>query len=35
MHVGIIYMTPPKKFEWHFSGRLTFSNTRDRLLVDL
>ena len=24
----------PKKFEWHFSGRLTFSNTCGRLLVD-
>ena len=28
------YMTP-KKFEWHFSGRLTFSNTHGRLLVEL
>ena len=24
----------PKKFEWHFSGRLTFSNTRSRLLLE-
>ena len=29
-----IYVTP-KKFEWHFSDRLTFSNTRGRLLVEL
>ena len=29
-----VCMWPPKKFEWHFSGRLTFSNTRGRFLVE-
>ena len=28
-----IYMTTKKNFEWHFSGQLTFSKTRGRLLV--
>ena len=28
-----IYITK-KKFEWHFSSPLTFSNTRGRLLVE-
>ena len=28
------YVTPPKKFEWQFSGQLTFSNTCGRLLVE-
>ena len=27
------YVTP-QKFEWQFSGRLTFSNTCGRLLVE-
>ena len=27
-------MLPQKKIEWHFSGRLTFLNTRSRLLVE-
>ena len=26
------YIYDPQKFEWHFSGRLTFSNTIGRLL---
>ena len=29
----LIYVCDPKKFEWHFSGQFTFSNTRSRLLV--
>ena len=28
-----VYVTP-KKLEWHFSGRLTFSNSRGSLLVE-
>ena len=35
--VGVhIYISrlPQKKFEWHFSGQLTFSNTHSRFLVE-
>ena len=30
---GVQLCDPNKRFEWHFSGRLTFSNTLGRLLV--
>ena len=33
MYAYCIYVTP-KKFEWHFSDQLTFSNARGRLLVE-
>ena len=29
-----MYVYYQKKFEWHFSGGLTISNTRDRLFVE-
>ena len=29
-----LYVCDPKKFEWHFSNRLIFSNTRSRVLVE-
>ena len=31
---GLCDRAGPKKFEWHFSGLLTFSNTHGRLLVE-
>ena len=35
VHLYILYYVyDQKKFEWHFSGRLTFSNTHGRLLVE-
>ena len=33
MFVYLCTYVTPKKFEWDFSARLTFSNTRGRLLV--
>ena len=32
--ISYVYMRPPNKFEWHYSGRLTVSNTHGRLLVE-
>ena len=34
VHISIHVVYPPKKFEWHFSSRLTFSNTRVGLLAE-
>ena len=38
MYISYIVRERPQKFsakcEWHFSGRLTFSNTRGRPLVE-
>ena len=34
VHLYIHICIWPKMFEWHFSGRLTFSNTRGSLLVE-
>ena len=35
MYIYVCVFTYDSKLEWHFSGRLTFSNTRGKLLVEV
>ena len=35
LYIVCVYVVDdPQKVEWHFSGQLSFSNTRGRLLVE-